>query len=208
MARQITILGATGKTGSFVLDQALERGWKITALTRSPEKLSRYKGRVRLISGTNDDVGAICAAIRGADAVISAMGAGGNTLSAFAPIIVSALRQERVSRFVSLIGASIYLPGDFRTPTMALLRSITRILAADVVSDGDRYAKAIAISGLDYTLVRPPRLTMGPASTSVTSGNTLNLGPLSSISRADVAEFMVQAVSDSLFVRAAPMISA
>jgi uncharacterized protein YbjT (DUF2867 family) len=39
---KITIFGATGKTGGFVLEQALSRGWDVTTLARSPEKLAHY----------------------------------------------------------------------------------------------------------------------------------------------------------------------
>jgi len=204
---RVTIFGATGKTGGFVLEEALDRGWDVTALTRSPDKLRKYAGRVRVIVGPNGGVDAIGAAVDGADAVISAMGAGTNTLATFGPLIVAALRQARVSRFVSLIGASIHVAGDPSTLNMLLLRSLTRLIAGDVVADGDRYAQVIMASGLEYTLVRPPRLTLKPRTGRINSGSALKLGPMSSIGRADVAAFMVKTVADGLFIGEAPMIA-
>lgn len=205
---KITVFGATGKTGGFVLDEALNRGWEVTALTRSPEKLQDYEGRVTVIFGSNHDTDAIASAVEGADAVISTMGAGNNTLATFGPLIIAAMQRSHVPRFVSLIGASIRLSGDPATINMLLLRSLTQAIAGDVVADGHRYAEIVAENGLDFTLVRPPRLTLAPRTGHIRSGLALKLGPLSSIGRADVAMFIVEAVANRLFIHAAPMISA
>jgi putative NAD(P)-binding protein len=62
-------------------------------------------------------------------------------------------------------------------------------------------------SSLAYTLVRPPRLTDGAATGRVQHGLDLRLGPLSSISRADLAAFMLTTALDGLYVRAAPLVA-
>lgn len=204
---KIAIFGATGKTGGFVLEQALCRGWEVSALARFPEKLARYAGRVRVIAASNDDAAAIRETINGSDAVISAMGSGNDTLTRFGPLIVAALDAEQVSRFVSLIGASIYQPGDPGTLNLTMLRATTRLFAGSTVTDGHRYTQIVSSSDLDYTLVRPPRLTMASASGRIMAGSALKLGPMSSISRADLGAFMADAVANRLFIRDAPMVA-
>lgn len=205
---KVAIFGATGKTGKLVLEKALALGWDVTALARTPGKLDEYQGKLRVVTGASDQPDAILETVRGADVVISAMGYGESTLTTFAHNIVVAMKTAGVMRIISLIGASVALPGDPHTLSMAMLRTITRLFAKNAMVDGDGHARIIRASRLDYTLVRPPRLTTGPATNRIQNGLTLNLGPTSSISRADLAEFMIEAVVKHLYVRATPMVAA
>jgi hypothetical protein len=82
-----------------------------------------------------------------------------------------------------------------------------RLLADGVLKDGTRHARALGQSGLDYTLVRPPRLTDATASGRIRHGLQLPLSPASSISRADLAAFMLWVAEEGLYIRAAPMVT-
>ena len=72
-APKILILGATGPTGRLIVAQALARGYDVTALVRSPEKLSDLQG-AKLIVGDARDESTLRQALEGRDAVISALG--------------------------------------------------------------------------------------------------------------------------------------
>jgi uncharacterized protein YbjT (DUF2867 family) len=76
-----------------------------------------------------------------------------------------------------------------------------------MLKDGEVHARELAASQLDYTLVRPPRLTEGAASGRIQHDLTLKLGPTSSISRADLAAFMLEVAVERKYVRAAPMVA-
>ena len=71
---RIAVFGATGRTGSAVLERALLRDNDVVALTRSLERLPEADGLTRVL-GDATDTEAVLAVIRGADAVISALGA-------------------------------------------------------------------------------------------------------------------------------------
>ena len=70
---KILVLGATGGTGRLIVSQALERGHEVTALVRSPEKASKLNG-ARLVVGDVRDEKALREALKGQDAVVSALG--------------------------------------------------------------------------------------------------------------------------------------
>src|SRR5512140_3159554 len=68
------ILGANGRTGSELIDLSLARGHQLTAFVRSPEKITRQDGRLRVVKGDPHDPEAMARAMKGHDAVLSALG--------------------------------------------------------------------------------------------------------------------------------------
>lgn len=204
---RLTIFGASGQTGRLVLGQALAARHDVSVMVRNPAKLGPAGDRVRVVQGAADQPQAIREAVEGSSAVISTMGAGQGTLAAFGPSLVSAMRSAGVTRLVALAGASIAVRGDRRSLSHALLRAITRFLARDVLADGERHVAEVMASSLDYTLVRPPRLTNGSATGHVRHGTRLRVGPMSSISRADLAAFMLAAATDGAYWREAPLVA-
>jgi len=203
----LAIFGATGKAGRLIVEQALAGGHQVNALVRDPAKVSLSHPLLKVIPGAADQAIAIEQAVGGVDAVVSAMGGGNGTLTTFGRNVTSAMTRTGVSRIVSLVGASVSEPGDPASLSHAMLRGMTRLLAASTLEDGQRHARELEASSLDYTLVRPPRLTDGPATGRIRHGLTLNLGPWSSISRADLAAFMLGVTLESQYLRAAPMVA-
>ncbi|HEX3430429.1 MAG TPA: NAD(P)H-binding protein [Rhizomicrobium sp.] len=204
---KLAIFGATGKTGRLILQRALAAGHEVTVCVRDPARLGVQQERFRVVVGGVGDVKAVRDVVRGADAVISAVGGGGETLTAFARTVVAAMREANVSRIVSLIGASIPVQGDRTAPGRTLLHLMMRLVAKSVLKDGTRHARALERTSLAYTLVRPPRLTDAAASGRIRHRLQLPLSPASSISRADLAAFMLQVAEEGLYMREAPMVA-
>jgi putative NADH-flavin reductase len=205
---RLAIFGATGKTGTFLVEQALAAGHQVAVLARDPSKVqSVAHKRLRVVEGAADQVEAIAEVVRGADAVISAMGGGQGTLSTFGENVLYAMKHANVKRIVSLVGASVRQPGDQKSFGRTMLHLITRLIASSTLEDGERHARILAGSDLAYTLVRPPRLTDGPATGRIDHGLTVPVGPTSSISRADLATFMLRSAVDNLYIRQAPIVA-
>src|SRR4051812_15125462 len=70
----LTIFGATGGVGREVVTQALDTGHHVTAYVRSPAKLTDTHPNLTVTGGELTDADAVRRAVRGADAVISALG--------------------------------------------------------------------------------------------------------------------------------------
>jgi putative NADH-flavin reductase len=203
---RVAIFGGTGKTGILVLRQLLRAGHQVTALVRNPEKFKVDDSNLRIVHGDACAPEGLSQTIRNAEVVISTLSGGGGVLTTFGSNLVPAMKLEGVSRIISLIGASVRVRDDPHTIGLAVLHRLMSIVAKDVLADGKAYAAIIQASRLDYTLVRPPRLTDGPLTERVRHAASLKLSSLSSISRADVAAFMVKVALSGDYSRTAPMI--
>lgn len=70
----IAIIGATGATGKFVLEGALNRGFNIRVLARTPEKLNHLKDQIDIVKGSIDDLEAVKKLFTGTDVILSTLG--------------------------------------------------------------------------------------------------------------------------------------
>jgi putative NADH-flavin reductase len=201
--RKLVVLGATGGTGLEIVRQALDRGHSVTALVRSPERLGRFRERVEVKRGDLLDTSELAAAIAGHDAVISGFGpriplaaSDAHLLEQFARALAPAMLQAGVRRVV--IESVAFLFRDSIMPPAYLLG---RLLFPSIVADAAAMEQIFRESDLDWTLVRPPELKDKP----FTGGYRVREGHLPrfgfSISRPDVADFMIRAVENHLSSR-------
>ena len=185
------VLGATGRTGRLVVEQAIAAGHTVTALVRSPEKLTTGNSKLRVISGEATDASAVSRALKGADAVISTLGGKGSLIADSTQAIVTAARAAGVSRVVVLSSWVVE-----RSQMDVMTRFLTGITMGPVIRDKSAGEHVLRQSDLEWTIVYPSLLTDGPATGSVAvlpEGAKRRMSER--ISRADVAAWMVQAAA-------------
>ena len=203
-ARKVLLLGATGPTGREVVAQGLERGLELTALVRSPERLRITHERLRIVTGdVTAGPEALTAAMPGQDAVISALGAGkslkpGGLIARSAPAIVHAMKGAGVRR---LVFTSAYGVGVTWRDVPLVPRMLMRLFLRDVYADKAAGEEVITGSDLEWTLVYPVTLTNGERTGRRQAGERLALRGLPTISRADLAEFLLSQLDDRAYVR-------
>ena len=201
---RLLVFGATGATGQHIVTQGLQRGHELTAFVRNPEKLTLRHDRLRVVTGSvPEDADAISAAMRSQDAVISALGVrnslkSGNLISRSMRGIVPAMEREAVRR---LIFTSAFGVGDTRRDAPLLPRIMYRVLLGDIFADKADAERYLRGSSLDWTLVYPVLLTNGPRTGRYRVGARLRLRGLPMISRADVADFILNQLQDSTYIR-------
>lgn len=144
--------------------QALARGCEVTAFVRDPARLDLQDARLRLAQGDILDPGTVTAALATRpDAVISALGIFHRKpetwLSTGTANIIEAMRGQGVRRLVcvSSLGA-----GDSRGQGSLLAKWLQWFLLRHVLDDKTRQEDLIRASGLDWTIFRPPQLTLDP----------------------------------------------
>src|SRR6266704_1654962 len=170
---RVLIVGATGGTGRQLLAQALERGLEVTALVRNPAKLSVEHRRLQMIQGDVLDYAAVGKAVRGQDAVLSALGhkryyPPNRILSEGTRNILRAMETHGVRRFVcetSLgIGDSVGRLGLYYT------FFVIPVVLPFYFWDKTRQERLIAASKVEWVIVRPGALTNGAARGTYRSG--------------------------------------
>jgi len=207
---KLTIFGATGKTGRLVVEQALAEGHEVTAFVRDTTRLDLQHERLRLVQGDVTDAARVREAVHGQDAVISVLGqtktSSKDVLTVAARNLVPAMQQAGVRRLVTLVGAGVPHERDTGSPGRTFMRGLMKLVARHVLEDAERHAEIVRASDLEWTLVRPPRLTDGSQQGEYRTGY-LQLGGTNTIARADLADFMLKLATDGRYVREAPMVS-
>jgi putative NADH-flavin reductase len=192
---RLFILGATGGIGRQLVDQALERHHQVTAFVRSPQKLGARRDGLTAIPGDVRNADAIGRTLAGHDAVLSALGPPGparNTITSdSARSTVAAMQSSGIDRLL-VVGVAALFPdiGMFG-------RLLRNTLLRNIAEDSAEMERIVKASPLQWTIVRPPRLTNGPrreryglAVDHLPNG----AGGNATISRADVAHFMLDEV--------------
>ncbi|MCJ7831839.1 MAG: NAD(P)H-binding protein, partial [Actinobacteria bacterium] len=112
---RIVVFGSTGRAGSAVVERALDMGHDVTAFARSPERLAWLQGRegLHIALGDATDEVAVVEALKGGDAVVSALGSGTldptTHLSEMTADLVAAMRSEGPARLVALSHVGVLL---------------------------------------------------------------------------------------------------
>jgi len=193
----LLILGASGPTGRHLVSQALEAGHSVAALVRDPAKLN--EPRVEIIQGDATDSATIASAVRGRDAVLSALGTGksfksGQVVSRAAANVVAA----NVKR---LLWVSAFGVGESFADARLLQRTFFRTLLSDVYVDKKIADDLIRKSSAEWTIVLPVGLRNGPRTGNYRAGEHLEVSVFPTINRADVADFMIHELGERKWVR-------
>jgi putative NADH-flavin reductase len=212
---KLTIVAATGGVGQELLGQALAAGHDVTAVVRSPGKLPgevRAAGKARIVTAdlTAADPGALESAAAGADAILSGLGPRSNSDAGIASrgtrAIVAAMQATGARRIVVVSAAPVGTVASARRPSPPrhdpgdgfFMRQVgsrfARAAFGQVYADLAAMEDILAGSGLDWTAVRPPRLTSKPLTGTYRTATGQNVRGGWLVSRADVAHFMLQAL--------------
>jgi putative NADH-flavin reductase len=206
----ILVFGATGPTGHEVVMQALSRGHAVTAFVRNPQTLSISDERLRVVTGdTTRDEPKIAEAVRGQDAVVSALGrrstfSSDHLIERSMRAIVPAMERAGVRRLILM---SAFGVGESRRDAPLVPRIMYRVLLRDIFADKQAGEEHLRRSSLEWTIVYPVLLTDGPLTGSYRVGERLELHGLPKISRADVAHFILTEMENGAFVRKVAVVS-
>lgn len=207
---EITVFGATGRTGVPLVEQALAAGHGVTAFVRDPAKIDVNDDRLTVVAGDAYSGEGVSEAIEGADAVCSVLGqssAGPDDLQAVAGRnILDGLAAAGVDRFVTLTGAGVRDDEDQVTLSGKAMGLALKLFAGEVLEDARNHVADLRASETRWTVVRAPRLTEGEHTGEYRHGS-LSLGAGAKISRADVADFLLRVVEDDEYVGEMPLVS-
>lgn len=209
---RITVFGVTDATGGMVVRGALDRGWQVTVYGRSPARFGLKHEKLRVINGALDDMELIAKAVKGSKAVISLLAPRGMSkgmpLSKATERILTVLEEHKVKRFICVSTPSATDREDSFDIRFKLAVALVRLSVPFAHGDVVRTATAVRGSELDWTIVRVGMLTdksmPGPVRVGYLGKGRVRLF---SLSRASLAEFLLDQVTETAYVRKAPAIS-
>jgi uncharacterized protein YbjT (DUF2867 family) len=207
---RVTVIGASGGIGREFVRQAVAAHHEVTAVIRdsasSGAALREWErvpvggpGRLHIAVVDSLSPGALVGAVSGRDAVVSALGPRGRSgdltvNSRGVRAAVMAMQESAVTRIVAVSAAPLFTDGPllFRV----LLRRVAWALFGAHYADLERMEKVLRESGLDWTTVRPERLTDG-AGTGRPVLTVDRPAPGLSVTRADIATAILQLLPDA-----------
>jgi putative NADH-flavin reductase len=199
---KLTVFGATGRIGADVVRQALDAGDKVTAVVRDPARfdVSHPALEVAKVPGLTDPE-VLRPLLEGSDAVISGVGPRGRkdgpVASSATHGILGAMAASGVRRFVAVSAVPVGpVPEGESFVNRRILLPFISAFARDVYADLAQMEDEIRRSGTEWTVVRPPRLVNKPLTGKYRTVVGANVPRGYSISRADVAQFMLAALDD------------
>ncbi|MES2375896.1 MAG: SDR family oxidoreductase [Bacteroidota bacterium] len=196
---RLLIIGANGGIGKQAVLQALNAGYRVTALVRNPAKLILQHANLEIVQGDMLVPESFEHHLKNKDAVISALGVSGGifsdkpttTYSQGNTSLLQAMEKNGVSRafFISASALDIspVLPFFVRIAAKYILQKLLKNMYDDLRT----MEKRVKASSIDWTIIRPPRLTDGPVTGQYRLAINQFLKNGLSISRADVAHYII-----------------
>ncbi len=197
---KLTVFGATGRTGLQVVEQGLAAGHEVRAVVRDATRLAPDRAGLEVVVADVMDPATIVEAVTGSDAVISTIGTRGRraptTVCADSSrSIVEAMHKAGTRRLVVVSGTGPFDEGE--GPGMRyIVKPIGRLFLKNVFADFVAMEKIVRASGLDWTILRPSRLTDKPLTGHYRTRRELNLRRNFTVSRADLAHLILAVSGD------------
>jgi len=209
--KKIALFGGSGQTGMEFLKRALDYGYQVKALARSPQKFSIKHPNLEVIEGdvlVQQDVTAV---VKGCDVVVSLFGHVKGSPEWLqtngTKNIVAAMKQEKAEKIISLSGGGLPFP-EKDQPKMPdkMIRFIMKIAVPKILNDAIKHHKILENSNLKWLIVRGPRLTNDKKTGNYRVG-WVGVNASTKIARADLADFILKQIDDEQFLYQMPFVS-
>lgn len=204
---KIAVIGGTGKSGKYLVEQLVNQGFQIKMLVRNPANLQVKSSLIEVVEGNVADYNAVYSLIEGCQAVISTLGLGvpasePTIFSQSTSNVVKAMKECNVQRYIVTNGLNVDTPFDKKTGKTSFgtdwMKKTFPVSTADKQLEYD----IMAGSNVDWTLVRLPMIELTESRYPV--GQSLEDCAGDKISATDLAYFLIEQLSSEAFVRKSP----
>jgi len=208
----ILVIGGSKGIGLEAVKRALEKGHRVRAFARGAERLRLTHDNLEKRNGDALKSEDVAQALVGIDAVIQALGVAAgpdmvlrkvHLFSGATAILVPAMEKAGVTRLIAVTG---FGAGDSKASINCLQRLPFRALLGRAYDDKTIQEDIIRKSELDWTIVRPGVLTRGPRSGTYRVLDDPATWRNGIISRADVADFLVDQIDSDIYIRQKPVL--
>ncbi len=204
---KLAVFGATGGTGQEIVSQALAAGHEVTVLVRDLAKMALSHDKLYMVIGDVLNPDKVEETLAGAEAVCCSLGHTANNpdtaVSDGTRNIIEAMTKQKIPRLVVVSALGV---GNSREQVARSFRMIMKTVLRKAYEDKERQEQLVRESDLDWIIVRPGGLTNGPATGEYQFGLDPTIGG-GQVSRADVAAFVLQQLTDDTFLYQTPAIA-
>lgn len=205
--QKIAVIGGGGRTGQYLVNQLIERGFSLKLLLRHPERFTIQSPQIELVRGDVLNAEAVRTLLEGCGAVLSTVGQrqGEPLVASQANVNVLHAIGDRPVRYVVLAGLNVDTPMDRKGEETAKATEWMRTTFPGIHNDRQKSYSVLAESRAEWIMVRVPYIEFNgnraPVKVSATDS------PGSRIDAADIAAFMIGQLTDDTWLRKAPFIA-
>ncbi|MFJ8238692.1 SDR family oxidoreductase [Bacillus tropicus] len=205
---KIAILGANGKAGKFLVNEALEKGYQVKILTRNSNNIKITNENLEIINGDARDFSSIRKLLKGCRAVINAVGQPKNESYIFSTVtkhILEAMKEFEVKRYILISGCSLNVTGDQKRIVNKIGATLFKVVLSKMMQDKYKELQTIQDSDVDWTIVRLPFVMEGKGIGKIKE--SLVDMPGMKIRNSDIAPFVIKEINSERYIGKCPFIS-
>jgi putative NADH-flavin reductase len=205
---KVAVIGGTGKSGKYLVKQLISQGFYFKILLRNPENFPIHSPLVEVVKGDVRDYNSVHSLISGCQAVISTLGQPKGESSIFSQAtrnVIQSMNDFGVKRYILTTGLNVDTPFDNKSPKAKFATEWMKTNYPETTSDKQEEYNILSQSKVDWTLVRLPLIEQTDSKNEI----SINLEdcPGDKISATDLAEFLIDQLSDETFIRKSPFIA-
>jgi putative NADH-flavin reductase len=198
--KQIIVFGATGGTGKQVVEQALQAGFKVTVVVRNRQQFTINDSALEIIQADVLKPDTFENALNAKDAIVSCLGSRDrgptNVYSKGVSSITTGMQKAGIKRIICISAGAVIVPPKSSFILKFVVKNILQRVFRYTYEDMLLMENILHESNLNWTVIRAPRLTNGAHTGKYRTAINEALTNPSSISRADLADFIVNHLSD------------
>ncbi|TDW50388.1 putative NADH-flavin reductase [Flavobacterium sp. 270] len=205
---KVAVLGGGGRTGKYLVNQLLEKGFSIKLLLRNPESFTIQNPNIEIIKGDAIEEESVRLLLEECQAVISTIGQRPGepmVASRATKNILKVMNEFDIQRYVLLAGLNVDTPFDQKSEKTMLATNWMKTNFPEIQKDRQLTYDLLVESKIDWTLVRVPFIEFTDDSAELDISLKDCLGD--KISAQDISVFMIKEMIDSNFCRQSPFIN-
>ncbi|MEM5645776.1 SDR family oxidoreductase [Bacillus cereus] len=205
---KIAILGANGKAGKILVNEALEKGYQVKILTRNSTNTEKINENIETIIGDARNFSTIQDLLKGCSAVINAVGQPKNESYIFSTVtkhILEAMKESKIKRYILISGGSLNVTGDQKGIVNKIGATLFKLFLPKMMQDKYKELQIIQNSEVDWTIVRLPFVIEGNGIGRI--NESLVDMPGIKIQNSDIAPFVIKQINSDRYVGKCPFIS-
>lgn len=205
---KIAILGANGKAGKSLVNEALEKGFQVKILTRNSTNMPITNENIETITGDARDFSSIQELLQGCGAVINAVGQPKNESYIFSTVtkhILKVMQEYKIKRYILISGGSLNVVGDQKGIINKMGAKLFKLFLPKMMQDKYKELQILQSSDVDWTVVRLPFVVEGNGIGTIKE--SLVDMPGIKIQNGDIAPFVIKQINSEVYVGKCPFIS-
>jgi len=205
---KVAVIGGTGKSGRYLVQQLLNGGYCFKMLIRHPEQFNIKSPQIEIVQGDARNYNAVLSLISGCHAVISTLGQPKGESPIFSDAttnVIRAMNECGIKRYILITGLNVDTAFDKKGAKTTMATEWMKANYPQTTADKQTELNILSASNIDWTLVRLPLIEM----TDKISALQISLEdcPGDKISAASLAEFLTLQLFETGYVRRCPFIA-